>query len=136
MSGTRWEAMMVRQYQDREGKTRGHWTKIGAAFTNKDGSIGVQLDAIPVDGKIVLQVALSKAEREAKFGGHGRAMREQQQGGSQASRYRQQRVPSAPQSAGTLFRGGAPEYEPEEEATGPQDDGSEPDFEEGGPRFR
>ena len=28
------------------------WVKIGAAFTNKDGSINVRLDALPVNGTL------------------------------------------------------------------------------------
>ena len=28
------------------------WTKIGAAFVNKDGSINAILDALPVDGRL------------------------------------------------------------------------------------
>lgn len=28
------------------------WTRIGAAFVNKDDSINVLLDAIPIDGKL------------------------------------------------------------------------------------
>lgn len=63
----RYDAMMVTEFEGREGK-KSFWTKIGAGFTNKDGSIGVQLDAIPVNGKIILQVPLSKEEKEEKFG--------------------------------------------------------------------
>lgn len=31
------------------------WTKIGAAWVNRDGSINVDLDALPLDGKIHLR---------------------------------------------------------------------------------
>ena len=46
------------------------WTRIGSAWTNKAGGINVTLDALPVDGKIVLmppkeeeQEAPKKAKR-------------------------------------------------------------------------
>ena len=64
----RYDAMMVEEYVDGQGQGRSKWTRIGAAFVNKDGSIGVQLNALPITGKVILQVPLSKVEREAKFG--------------------------------------------------------------------
>jgi hypothetical protein len=74
-AGTRYDAMLVTPY-GQEGKSS--WVKIGAAFVNKDGSIGVKLDAYPAAGSdIVLQIPLSKEEKEAKFGSHGQAMRQQ-----------------------------------------------------------
>ncbi|MFH1356065.1 MAG: hypothetical protein ABII18_02930 [bacterium] len=34
----------------KDGKSR--WSNIGAAFLNKDGSINVILNSVPVDGKL------------------------------------------------------------------------------------
>ena len=34
-----------------EGK-KSVWTRIGAAFVNKDGSINAFLDSLPIDGKL------------------------------------------------------------------------------------
>lgn len=34
---------------------RSRWIKIGVAFVNRDGSINVILDCIPIDGKIQLR---------------------------------------------------------------------------------
>lgn len=31
------------------------WTKIGAAFDNRDGSISVKLDALPVNGELQIR---------------------------------------------------------------------------------
>ena len=31
------------------------WTRVGAAFTNRDGSITIQLDALPVSGKLQIR---------------------------------------------------------------------------------
>lgn len=36
--------------EDKEGNNR--WTRIGAAFVNRDGSINAYLDVLPRDGKI------------------------------------------------------------------------------------
>lgn len=34
------------------GEDNAQWTKIGVAFVNKDGSLNVILDALPLAGKI------------------------------------------------------------------------------------
>ena len=36
-----------------EGKS--HWIRIGVAFTNRDGSINVVLDALPTNGRLQLR---------------------------------------------------------------------------------
>ncbi len=53
----------------KEGE-KGYWTKVGVAFTNRDGSINLFLDAFPI-GTNKLQVREQKpaAERGAN-GGH------------------------------------------------------------------
>lgn len=126
MSGQRWDAMMVREYTDRTGEVKSHWTKIGAAFENKNGSIGVQLDALPVDGKVILQIPLSREERAARYGGQqsgGGGGNRGQRGGGQQQRYQQrpQRFGGQPSRQATP----APEYEPDaREEEGPWAGGS------------
>ncbi len=34
------------------GVTKSYWTKVGVGFVNRDGSINLQLDAIPISGKL------------------------------------------------------------------------------------
>lgn len=141
----RWDAMTVREYVDGQGQNRSFWTKIGAAFTNQDGSISVQLDALPLDGRVILQIPLSKEERQARFGqrqqggagggGWGQPRGQQQRGAPQQrgqQRYRGQPVPS-----GNLFnqQGNQPAYEPEAQPQQDQgypgewdDQGDEPPF--------
>lgn len=99
----RYDAMMVMEYES-HGEKKSRWTKIGAGFVNRDGSIGIQLDAYPTTGKIILQVPLTKEEREAKFGGQGQGSQQRQGGGGM-----QRRAKSHPQQvaytppAGTEF---------------------------------
>ena len=38
------------------GDGNGFWNRIGAAWTNRDGSLTIQLDAMPLDGRIICQV--------------------------------------------------------------------------------
>ncbi|MFO0569868.1 MAG: hypothetical protein U0263_29735, partial [Polyangiaceae bacterium] len=37
----------------RNGKN--HWTRIGVGFVNRDGSINLKLDAVPVSGELQLR---------------------------------------------------------------------------------
>jgi hypothetical protein len=52
-------------YQVRErGNDESFWTRIGAAWAHGDGKgFNIQLDAIPLDGKITLRVPSEKSEK-------------------------------------------------------------------------
>lgn len=44
-------------YQVRDGKSDSFWTRIGVAWPSRDGKgFVLQLNAVPLDGKIVLRV--------------------------------------------------------------------------------
>jgi len=50
-------------YQVREGNQKGYFTRIGAAWPNKDGKgFNIQLDAVPLDGRITLRLASENKE--------------------------------------------------------------------------
>jgi len=50
------------QVRDREGK-KSFWTRIGSAWAHADASgFNIQLDALPLDGRITLRVATEKKE--------------------------------------------------------------------------
>lgn len=42
------------------------WGRIGAAWRNRDGSLSLQLDCFPQDGRVVLQEPKEKAEAEGQ----------------------------------------------------------------------
>jgi hypothetical protein len=45
-------------YQVRGANQKGFFTRIGAAWPNKDGKgFNIQLDAVPLDGRITLRLA-------------------------------------------------------------------------------
>jgi len=44
--------------EEKEGKSR--WTSIGVAFVNRDGSLNILLDALPVNGKLHVRDAKPK----------------------------------------------------------------------------
>lgn len=50
------------QVRDREGQ-KGFWTRIGSAWAHQDGNgFNIQLDCVPLDGRITLRVANEKKE--------------------------------------------------------------------------
>jgi hypothetical protein len=50
------------QVRDREGG-KGFWTRIGAAWAHNDGQgFSIQLDSVPLDGKITLRIATDKKD--------------------------------------------------------------------------
>lgn len=50
------------QVRDREGK-KGFWTRIGSAWQHADGAgFSIQLDVVPLDGRITLRVVSEKKE--------------------------------------------------------------------------
>ena len=50
------------QVRDREG-SKGFWTRIGSAWPHADGNgFNIQLEVVPLDGRITLRVASEKKE--------------------------------------------------------------------------
>lgn len=37
---------------ERDGEEKARWVRIGSGFINRDGSMNIYLDALPVNGKI------------------------------------------------------------------------------------
>ncbi len=54
-------------YSVTERADRSFWTRIGMAFVNRDGSLTVRLDAIPVNG--VLQIRDEDSSARPRTGG-------------------------------------------------------------------
>ncbi len=50
-------------YHVRDGKEKGYFTRIGAAWPHKDGNgFTIQVDLVPLDGRLSLRVASEKKE--------------------------------------------------------------------------
>lgn len=50
------------QVRDREGK-KAVWTRVGAAWQHNDGKgFNIQIEAVPLDGRITLRVASDQKE--------------------------------------------------------------------------
>lgn len=93
--GQRYDVLVSRDNGDKR-----YFTKIGAAFVNQDGSIGVKLDALPLTGDLYLKVPLPKDDQPANGGGGGGNQRRRRAGQPQRM---QQALPQYPKSAGEAF---------------------------------
>ena len=51
--------------------TNKYWTRIGVAFVNKDGSMNVHLDVLPLDGKLHVREPGEKRESPGNPGNNG-----------------------------------------------------------------
>lgn len=50
------------QVRDRNGQ-KGFWTRIGSAWPHADGNgFNIQLDVVPLDGRVTLRVATEKKD--------------------------------------------------------------------------
>ena len=56
---------------DRADGHRSIWTRIGTAYTNRDGSITVRLDALPVNGVLQIRDADTSASGDAQIAREG-----------------------------------------------------------------
>ncbi|MGD0675543.1 MAG: hypothetical protein ABSC94_09005 [Polyangiaceae bacterium] len=50
------------------GQGKSFWVRIGVGFTNRDGSLNLRLDAIPVNGALQVREWTEPAERRADAG--------------------------------------------------------------------
>jgi hypothetical protein len=55
----------------REGKGGSIWVRAGSAFVNKDGSLNVLLDVLPLDGKLHVREAADRKDTAQAAGGGG-----------------------------------------------------------------
>src|SRR5689334_6639471 len=55
---------------EKKGQQKPFWTRIGVAFTNRDGSFNVHLDAVPINGQLHIRdpKELTDEEREQRYG--------------------------------------------------------------------
>ena len=59
---TKLPAHVAYQVKNREGK-KAIWTRIGSAWAHADGTgFNIQLEALPIDGKVTLRIPAEKEE--------------------------------------------------------------------------
>lgn len=61
-TGSKAPTHIAYQVRDREGK-KAFWTRIGSAWAHQDGNgFNIQLECVPLDGRITLRTASEKKE--------------------------------------------------------------------------
>ncbi|MBW2703970.1 MAG: hypothetical protein JRF33_24380 [Deltaproteobacteria bacterium] len=56
--------MSVYTIIEKEGFDKSFWVRVGACFTNRDGSYNVFLDALPTNGRLHIRVDKAREETE------------------------------------------------------------------------
>ena len=51
----RFDVLTMRDYETKDGEKKTVWRRIGTAFENRDGSFNVELEAVPVSGRMQLR---------------------------------------------------------------------------------
>jgi hypothetical protein len=60
------QRLAVFTIRERQGGYSPNWVRIGTAFVNRDLSLSLVLDALPLDGKLHVRAATEKAEGKAQ----------------------------------------------------------------------
>jgi hypothetical protein len=61
-TGSKAPSHIAYQVRDREGR-KAFWTRIGSVWAHQDGQgYNVQLECVPLDGRVVLRIASEKKE--------------------------------------------------------------------------
>ena len=56
----------VKDVDGSDGESRGYWTRVGAAWANKDAKgMSLVLDLLPVDGRLVVRTAAAEDSQAA-----------------------------------------------------------------------
>jgi hypothetical protein len=50
--------------RERKEGAKPFWCRIGTCFTNKDGSFSIVLDALPIDGRLVVREEQQREDRD------------------------------------------------------------------------
>jgi hypothetical protein len=59
----RLQAYTITSRTNQDGEVKNYWHEIGVGWVNRDGSINVELFAVPVSGKLQLRVPRERSER-------------------------------------------------------------------------
>ena len=65
MASEQHQAKRLAVFTTRQVKERTIWTRIGTAFVNKDQSLNVVLEALPMGGRLHIREDKAKADAEA-----------------------------------------------------------------------
>ena len=113
MANKRLDVIVSKQVGDKK-----YWTKIGAAFETDKGGFSVYLDALPIDGKLLLTYPREDRGNFPSAGGGGGYRGGQRSGGSQ-------RRGGPPQRVAQQEMGYPKEFDEADEPPAPHDPGQD-----------
>lgn len=66
--GKRYQVFSIKEGASKTDGSKGPsvWIKAGSAFMNRDGSVNVYLDVLPLDGKLHIRESLTAEESNTK----------------------------------------------------------------------
>lgn len=67
------DVYMIKETKTGPRKGRARWIRIGAAYENKDGSLNVVLDALPLSGRLHIRDPNESRQGEIPFAGRSAA---------------------------------------------------------------
>ncbi len=69
-TGKRYQVFSMREREDRGGGERNGtvWVKAGSAWVNRDGSMNVYLDVLPLDGRLHVREAVDRKDEAPAAG--------------------------------------------------------------------
>lgn len=62
VTGKRYAVFSMRELKERDGNTSTTWVRAGSAWLNRDGSLNVYLDVLPIDGRLQVREAVERKE--------------------------------------------------------------------------
>lgn len=61
-NGKRFQVFCIRETKERDGRASAVWVRAGSAWVNRDGSMNVYLDVLPLDGKLHVREATERRD--------------------------------------------------------------------------
>jgi hypothetical protein len=69
VTGKRYQVFSMKERTDKGSNDKGTvWVKAGSAWVNRDGSLNVYLDVLPLDGRLHVREAVDKKEAAEPLG--------------------------------------------------------------------
>lgn len=62
VSGKRYQVFSIKEGREKDGRASAVWVRAGSAWMNRDGSMNVYLDVLPLDGKLHVREATDKRD--------------------------------------------------------------------------
>lgn len=65
VNGKRYQVFSIKETKEKDGRAGAVWVRAGSAWVNRDGSMNVYLDVLPLDGKLHVRVASDRRDKKS-----------------------------------------------------------------------